>query len=209
VMVIVRRRPGPPGRPPTLLVLRVFQRDRAMRTLFDVVIERWRLSGNTVLIAGTDLLDRTLDAGDIFDFLDRRLAERFIMTADQIPVRLANLEFAPDAEGRYRVNECYCHDGIWRETLAALLARSDVVLMDLRSFQRRNEGCAFELAELARIPHVTRVLLLTDAQTDRAAAEAAVASAPAGRFVWIDATRINRVKRREVLNALFVANPAD
>jgi hypothetical protein len=53
-------------RPPTLLVLRVFQKDAQTQDLFDHVVERWRLSGNTVLIAGTDLADRTLDADDIF-----------------------------------------------------------------------------------------------------------------------------------------------
>ena len=61
-------------RPPTLLVLRVFQQDEQARSLFDHVVERWRLSGNTVMIAGTDLADRTLDADDIFQFLDRKLA---------------------------------------------------------------------------------------------------------------------------------------
>lgn len=198
VMVLVRR---PVGRPPTLLVLRVFQRDRAMRALFDTVIERWRLSGNTLLIAGTDLLERTLDAGDIFTFLDGRLTERFILSADQIPARLAAFELEPDAEGRHRVNECYCHDSTWRDTLAVLLARSDVVLMDLRSFQRRNEGCNFELGELAR------VVVLTDAQTDHAVAQSAAAAAPTGRFVWLDATHVDRAKRREVLNTLFVATP--
>ena len=207
VMVLVRRLRRPVGRPPTLLVLRVFQRDRAMRALFDTVIERWRLSGNTLLIAGTDLLERTLDAGDIFTFLDGRLAERFILSADQIPVSLAAFELEPDAEGRHRVNECYCHDSTWRDTLAALLARSDVVLMDLRSFQRRNEGCTFELGELARAPHLARVVVLTDAQTDHATAQAAAAAAPTGRFVWLDATHVDRAKRREVLNTLFVATP--
>jgi hypothetical protein len=66
--------------PPTLLVLRVFQQDTQTQSLFDHVIERWRLSGNTVLIAGTDLANRTLDAEDIFQFLDRRLAERFVVS---------------------------------------------------------------------------------------------------------------------------------
>jgi hypothetical protein len=205
VMLFMRRERCGVGRPPTLLVLRVFQRDRAMRALFDHVIERWRLSGNTLLIAGTDLLDRTIDAGDIFTFLDGRLAERFILTADEIPTRLATFELEPDTEGRYRVNECYCHDSTWREALAALLARSDVVL-DLRSFQRRNQGCIYELGELARVPHLARVAVLTDAKTDHAAAQAAAAAAPTGRFVWLDATHMGRAKRREVLNALFVAN---
>jgi hypothetical protein len=208
-MVLVRRLRRPLGRSPTLLVLRVFQRDRAMRALFDRVIERWRLSGNTLLIAGTDLLERTLDAGDIFDFLDGRLAERFILSASEIPSRVAGFELEPDAEGRYRVNECYCHDSTWRDTLAALLACSDVVLMDLRSFQRRNEGCKFELGELARAPHLARVVVLTDARTDHAAAEEAAAAAPASRFLWLDATKVDRAKRREVLNTLFVAGPPE
>jgi hypothetical protein len=203
VMLVVRRRRRLRGRAPMLLVLRVFQRDRAMRAVFDNVIERWRLSGNTVLIAGTDLLDRTLDADDIFTFLDGRLPERFISSVEQIPERLAHFEVEPDAEGRYRINECYCHDTTWRETLAALLERSDVVLMDLRSFQRRNEGCSFELGELARAAGLSRVVLLSDAQTDLQAAQQVIATAPAGRFIWINAADINRAARREVLNALF------
>jgi hypothetical protein len=192
VMLLVRRLRRPVGRPPTLLVLRVFQRDRAM---LDTVIERWRLSGNTLLIAGTDLLERTLDAGDIFDFLDGRLAERFILSADQIPARLAGIELEPDAEGRHCVNECYCHDSTWRDTLAALLARSDVVLLDLRGFQRRNEACNFELGELGAL----------SAAGAGAAAQEAAAAAPASRFVWLNPTQVDRAKRREVLNALFIA----
>jgi hypothetical protein len=103
----------------------------------------------------TDLLERTLDAGDIFDFLDGRLAKRFILSADQIPARLAGFELDPDAEGRHRVNECYCHDSTWRDTLAALLARSDVVLMgiagkspalDHRVEQRAHRAVALEYA---------------------------------------------------------------
>jgi hypothetical protein len=39
------RRGRRPGRVPTLLVLRVFQRDEEARSLFDHVVERWRLSG--------------------------------------------------------------------------------------------------------------------------------------------------------------------
>jgi hypothetical protein len=204
-MLLVRALRRPADRVPTLLVLRVFQRDRAMRLLFDTLIERWRLCGNTLLIAGTDLLERTLGADDIFTFLHGRLAERFIFAADQIPARVAAFKLAPDVEGRYRINECYCHDSTWRETLAALLARSDVALMDLRSFQRRNEGCSFELGELARAPHLTRVVLLTDGQTDLAAARAAAAAAPAGRFLWLDATDVDRARRRQVLDALFAA----
>ena len=198
-----------PDRPPTLLVLRVFQRDAQVQALFDHVIERWRLTGNTVLIAGTDLADRTLDADDIFTFLDGGLAQRFIATKADVAPRLAGFDLAPDAEGRYRINECYCHDTTWQSALAALVQRSDVVLMDLRGFQSHNAGCVHELATLAHASsepqRLARVVVLVDGQTDRAAADAAVAGAPAGRFVWVEGSGTGARERRQVLSSLFVA----
>jgi len=194
-------------RPPTLLVLRVFQRDAATKRLFDDVIERWRLSGNTVLIAGTDLVDRTLDAGDIFSFLDRQLPARFIRSEAEVAARIDGFDLARDLEGRYRINECYCHDATWKAALAALVQRSDVALMDLRGFQTHNAGCRHELGALARSARLARVVLLTDAGTDRAAALAAAEGAPAGRFVWLDAAPTGRAQRRQVLEALFAAGP--
>lgn len=196
-------------RPPTLLVLRVFQRDAEVRALFDDVIERWRLTGNTVLIAGTDLVERTLDADDIFTFIDRRLASRFIRRRADVSARLAEFDMTRDAEGRYRINECYCHDTTWQDALAALVRISDVVLMDLRGFAAHNAGCRYELNVLAKAPGNSRVVVLTDSKTDRAAAEAETIGAPAApptdRFVWLDSTRIDPRKRREVLESLFTA----
>jgi hypothetical protein len=193
------------GRPPTLLVLRVFQHDARIQALFDHVIERWRLTGNTVLIAGTDLVDRTLDAEDIFSFIDGRLAERFIRSPADVAARLAAFDLAPDADGRHRINECYCHDSTWQLALDALVQRSDVVLMDLRSFSARNQGCRHELGVLSRAARVQRVVVLADGDTDRAEARAAMQGAPQGRFVWLDTSTIDRGKRREVLESLFVA----
>jgi hypothetical protein len=200
------------GRAPTLLVLRVFQRlpwkERLVQDLFDHVIERWRLSGNTVLIAGTDLADRTLDADDIFTFLDGGLAARFIRTSADVAPRLAAFDMARDADGRFRVNECYCHDTTWQDALHALVQRSDVVLMDLRSFGAHNAGCRYELGALAQAKQALRVVVLTDGQTDRAAAAEAVAAAPPRRFTWLDTARIDARKRAEVLARLFDAAPA-
>ena len=146
-----RWRPG--ERAPTLLVLRVFQQDAQTQSLFDQVVERWRLSGNIFMIAGTDLADRTLDADDIFQFLDGRLAERFIATPGDVAKRIAAFDMSADIDGRYRVHECYCHDTTWQDALQALVRYSDVVLMDLRGFQAHNAGCLYELATLA---HATR-----------------------------------------------------
>lgn len=208
VMLLARRRPQAGTRPPTLLVLRVFQRDAQMQALFDRVIERWRATGNTVLIAGTDLVERTVDGGDVFDFLDGRLAERFVRHSAEVAPRIAAFELQPDAEGRHRINEVYCHDSTWQQALDALVAASDVVLMDLRSFKAHNRGCRHELGVLARAPRLARVVVLTDGDTALAQARQDAAAAPAGRFVWIDGSRAGAARRDELLAALFVADTA-
>lgn len=188
--------------PPTLLVLRVFQQDAAVQTLFDRVIERWRLTGNTLLIAGTDLLSRTIDPDDVFTFLDGRLAQRFIGGDADLAERARAFDLDPDPDGRYRVNECYCHDNTWQAALSALVQRADTVLMDLRGFQARNAGCRHELGVLARAAHLQRVVVLVDERTDRATAEADAAAAPPGRFVWVTAGRLGGRQAGAVLQAL-------
>ncbi len=198
---------APRSRPPMLLVLRVFQRDREMEALFDAVIERWRLTGNVALIAGTDLVSRTIDPGEIFAFLGGRIDSQFIATVEGIPWRLAAFDLQPDVEGRYRINECYCRDTTWKPTLAALVEMSDVVLTDLRGFQAHNEGCRYELGILARAPNIARVVVLFDGKTDRAVAAQDTAGAPATRFHWMDVTTRGRAGWREVLQALFVELP--
>lgn len=208
VMLLARRRSQAGTRAPTLLVLRVFQRDAQVQALFDRVIERWRATANTVLIAGTDLVERTVDGGDVFDFLDGRLAERFVRQVAEVAPRIAAFELQPDAEGRHRINEVYCHDSTWQQALDALVAASDVVLMDLRSFKAHNRGCRHELGVLARAPRLARVVVLTDGDTALAQAREDAAAAPAGRFVWIDGTRTGAAQRDELLASLFVADTA-
>lgn len=151
---LLRRWLAPASAPATLLVLRVFQRDAQVEALFDRVVERWRLTGNTVLIAGTDLLSRTLDPDDLFTFLNGRLADRFIASAEEIPRKVAEMDLRPDPDGRYRVNEFHCFDSTWQPALRALVEASDVVLMDLRGCKPENRGCRFELRVLAGAPHL-------------------------------------------------------
>lgn len=202
--VIGRLLAPPPGTPPTLLVLRVFQQDANVQALFDTVIERWRVSGNTILIAGTDLLDRTTDPDDIFTFLDGRLGERFIGTPADLPARLAGFEWQADRDGRYRINECYCRDHTWKQALAALVQRADLVLMDLRNFKSHNAGCLHELRELAAAPALHRVVVLTNAHTDLDAARQA-AQGPDGRFVWLTHDDNQPLPASSVLQAMLAA----
>jgi hypothetical protein len=136
-----------------LTLLRVFGFQARTETLFDRVAQKWRLRGPVQLIAGVDLAMRTTDCGDVLTFLEGRLADR-------------RLDDDPDPDGRFRVNELYCHDDTWRPTLQALLDRSDVVVADLRSFGPQNAGCRFELEELLRRVPADRVAIVHDGTTD-------------------------------------------
>lgn len=193
----------PPPGPPTLLVLRVFQRDAQVERLFDQVIERWRLTGNTVLIAGTDLLTRTLDADDLFGYLNGALSERFIASPAQLADRIESFDWRADPDGRYRINECYCFDSTWQMALCALVVRTDVVLMDLRGFRAENRGCRHELGVLTGAAHLRRVLVLHDRETAREVAESDIGPTAGGRFLWMPADRLDGAMADRVLAALF------
>ena len=82
-----------------------------------------------------------------------------------------------------------------------MLARADAVLMDLRDFAASNAGCRFELAALADAAHVGRIVILCNAATDRATAEADLGAAHA-RCQWLDVPASTRGLGRQVLAAL-------
>jgi hypothetical protein len=187
-----------------LLLLRVFGYQARTEAFFDAVAQRWRLRGPVHLIGAADLASRTTDPGDVLAFVDGRLGEQFVVSRADIPRRLAGLDMAPDPDGRFRVNEVYCHDGVWRETLVDLLRVTDVVVMDLRQFGPDNRGCIFELEQLfARLPP-ERVLLICDGSTDRdllrEVVAAALTGAPAGLETAAERSivSVERNSRREL-----------
>jgi hypothetical protein len=196
---------------PTLMVLRVFKQDRNVAALFEEVVERWRVSGRTLLIAGTDLVDHTLDAADLLGFLEGRLAERFVVGEDDVQRRLMTFDWERDPDGRFRINECYCHDTSWKYALAALVHRSRYVLMDLRGFTAANAGCRYELAVLARAPHALRVVAVVDGTSDLRTAMSDAEGAPPGRFTWLrlpSGVRARAAARQRVLAALLAPTAA-
>src|SRR4030095_10958708 len=134
---------------------------------------------------------------------EAKLAQRFIVSPADVARRIDAFDMAADIDGRYRVNECYCHDTTWQDALQTLVRQSDVVLMDLRGFQAHNAGCRFELPPLARASRNLRVVILTDSRTDRTVAQEAIASGRHERFTWIDVPHLNASKLREVLVPLF------
>jgi hypothetical protein len=153
-------------RPRRLLLLRVFGYRARTEALFDRVAQRWRFRGPVQLVAGVDLATRTPDPGDILNLLAGRTAEQYVTDPEALARRLDALDVEPDPDGRFRVNEVYCHDHTWRPALGALLDRSDRVLIDVRSFSARNHGGVFELEQLVwRLPSEA-IVLVVDRSTD-------------------------------------------
>uniref|UniRef100_A0A831U2S5 Uncharacterized protein n=1 Tax=Geobacter metallireducens TaxID=28232 RepID=A0A831U2S5_GEOME len=157
---------GPPARNARLLILRVFSLGKRSEELFDAVTRHWRYLGDVRLIAGPDLAMATVEPHEFLDFVSGRLDRQFIDGHGALTRRLTELDTRPDFDGRFRVNDFFCHDDTWQMTLAQLVGTSDVVLMDLRGFSPRNAGCAYEIHELVATAPLQRVVIAMDATTD-------------------------------------------
>jgi hypothetical protein len=164
-------------RPLRLLLLRVFtRRDRRGRLesrrtdaerLFDLLGSRWRYIGAIAMIGAPDLASSTIDPNEFLDFLAGRLRERFIVDPAGVPARLAAIDDRCDLDARWPVTELFCGDDAWRAVVLGLMARSDLVAMDLRDFGPDNQGCIFELQALIDLVPADRVALLVDGSTHR------------------------------------------
>ncbi len=201
-----RRNPLPTtaGRAPHLLVLRRFRESRDLEQLFDDVANRWRDMGPVSVIAGKDLIRRTIQADELLTYFHGGLQQRLIRTDADVDARLRFVPGRPDPEGRFRIHGFYCRNDTWQKAVEPLIGRSDAVLMDLRGFTAANGGCAWELHKLAESPRALRVVIVFDRTTDKTAAEVAVQRAPTGRVRWVDAGGKGRRRvRDEVLGALL------
>lgn len=173
-------------RPLRLLLLRVFtRRDRRGRLesrrtdaerLFDLLGSRWRYIGPIAMIGAPDLASSTIDPDEFLDFLAGRLRERFIVDPAEVPARLAATDDRCDLDARWRVTELFCGNDAWRAAVVGLMARSDLVAMDLRDFGPDNQGCMFELQALIDLVPAARVALLVDGSTRREFLQATIAA---------------------------------
>lgn len=154
--------------PARLLLLRTFRRQKSSERLFDLLGTRWRYAGPITLIAAPDLASSTIDPDEFLDFLTGKLGQRFIVDPATLPQRLQAIDEAADPDGRYRVTELYCGSDVWQGAVRGLMARSDLVAMDLRGFSRSNQGCVFEVATLLDLVPAQRMAFLVDGTTDQA-----------------------------------------
>jgi len=151
-----------------LLLLRVFALGRRSERLFSVLQRAWLRQGSIAMIAGPDLAASALEPQKAVQFMLGNLREQFVGNAAQLDDRFRSMDRLALPDGRYRINEFYCHANMWQRVMQRLVAESDVVLMDLRSFSPKNQGCVFELAQLIDIFDLRRILFVIDRTTDRA-----------------------------------------
>jgi len=122
--------------------------------------------GPIELIAGTDLAARTVDPGDILQFISGQLDQQYVGDEYSLDRADRGMDLACDPDGRYRVNETYCHANTWQKAVQLLLGHSDKVLMDLRGFSSNNVGCVFELEQLFEHLPTSSIFLIVDRSTD-------------------------------------------
>lgn len=155
------------ARPPRrLLLLRVYGFGRRSRRLLDLLGARWRVIGSIDLIAAPDLASRTIEPATFLEFVRGRLPRLFIRTPEQLAARLAAMDRAPDPDARFRVNQLFCSNGIWRQAVTQLMGEASLVVMDLRGFTLARQGCIYELQTLLDTVPVSRLVFLFDRTSD-------------------------------------------
>ena len=166
--IVADARTRPPRR---LLLLRVFGFGRRSRRLFDLIGARWRVLGSIDLIAAPDLASRTIEPSTFLEFVRGRLGRLFIHTPTELEERLAAIDERPDPDARFRVNQLFCSDDMWKQAVTRLMGEASLVVMDLRGFGPQRRGCVFELQTLLDAVPLGRLLFLFDGTTDRGALE--------------------------------------
>lgn len=150
-----------------LLLLRTFGARTRSEGLLEQLGMTWRHIGSIQLIGAPDVAGAYLEPGQFLGFITGRLRGLFVQDQASLDRRLAALDWQRDADGRFRVNECFCFDRIWREAVRRLLGQSRAVLMDLRAFNAKRAGCIEELALLMNSYPLKKVVFLVDDTTDR------------------------------------------
>jgi hypothetical protein len=131
--------------------------------------------------------------------------------------RLARRDDRQDPDGRFRVNQFFCHRNTWKPTLDRLVAGCDAVLMDLRNFDENREGCRYEIRRLAEHAGAKPIVLLTNANTQLDLAESLFSEAathhhrqatPDGQVFILQASRSNRATVDTATRLLLGSRPA-
>jgi uncharacterized membrane protein YidH (DUF202 family) len=176
------------GRPPWQIVyLRLFDNEARVR---EFLRGPWRGCGYVHLIRSAlsvhhDELEAAEDGRPTFIDNDAWLLEDLTaqpvrpLPAGRRDVRSVagkNVEVV-DPYGSYPVRSLLCHGSYWQAALDLLLARVDVVVLDLSGYLRENIGTGYELQRVVDRFPVERCVFLADANSDALFLEAQVRDA--------------------------------
>jgi hypothetical protein len=181
---LIHRRPVDPT---SLLMLRVFSPDSTRQRLLDQIASGWRYLGPVRMIGGPDLAVNNVEPNEFLAFVSGHTRRLFVNGPEDLAERIRSLETRADRDARYRIDEFFCFDDTWRPTVNQLLARSDAVVMDLRSFRAKNQGSTHELELLASRGALGRTVLLVDEGTDRALLDEILGSRDHGGATLLEA----------------------
>ena len=167
-------------RPLSILYLRVFENQPRARTF---VKGAWREFGYVHLLRSATAVDpatfrKAREGG--------RLPALFIASDDRLNAALAGAPTAPmprgwhrertiagstvlvrDRYAAYPVRSLICHGTYWKRAIALLLARSDLVVLDLSGYLPRNDGTRYELQRLVDTVPFERVVLVADPRSGK------------------------------------------
>jgi hypothetical protein len=168
----LRLRPRPSDLPRRLLLLRPLGAQRRRDALLHRLDAYWRHVGTVSTVAEPGLASAALEPHEFLDLLRGRPGRRIVDTPGDLRYRAAEFDQDPDPDGRYRAGELFCRDDLRREALWLLLRRTDCVLVDLRGFTRAHAWATDEIARLAQVAPLYRVVVLVDDETDQYALRA-------------------------------------
>jgi len=149
-----------------LTFLRVFSLGRRSEALLEAVAGHWRHIGSIQMITGPDVVGSTVQPHRSLDFLSGKLDRHFVNDQNSLESSMADQIRTADPDGRFRVNNFFCHEDSWQPILSWLVQEGDSVLMDLRSFSANSAGCIHELRYLVQEVPYSRCLLIVDDTTD-------------------------------------------
>ncbi len=168
---------GGDGATGRILYLRSFDGGRKSVDLFSRLGAHLLNVAGIDLIAGPDLATALARPHELLDFLAGKAGRKYIHDWASFEAKRSRTDLRVDAEGRQRVAEYYCGNGIWKEVFRRLADDALAVLIDVRGVVRPAAGCAYELAELVRRVPLGRVLVVLDGNTRREVLETIVTEA--------------------------------
>lgn len=97
-----------------------------------------------------------------------RIQRGFIKSREQFQERLSRLDLRPRGltDYTFRGVPTMCHANTWKSTVAEMVRTTDIVLMDLRGFSEKKNGCKDEINFLLDHIAIDRLLILIGAKDD-------------------------------------------